>query len=124
QRFDDPACQSRLTRGQRMLFSLSAFDGQVKNGGITQFFWNCPDLIFEVGDSLKALELTELSGLYDRGVDTLIGKKEDWAQLRNKAYRDPQNPDWQSFQKSYDLLDLSWFEDDYYDRWGRDSQGR
>ena len=44
-RMDDPECWNRLTQGQRILYSLAALDGQVKNGGITQFFWNCPDLL-------------------------------------------------------------------------------
>ena len=27
--------------------SVGALAGQVKNGGITQFFWNCPDLMIQ-----------------------------------------------------------------------------
>src|SRR5262249_23771253 len=45
-RFDDPGCRNWFTQGQRILYVLSALDGEVKNGGLTQFFWNCPDLIF------------------------------------------------------------------------------
>src|SRR5262245_40592405 len=54
-RLDDPKCWNQLTQGQRSLFSLAALDGQVKNGGVTQFFWNCPDLIFPASDSLSML---------------------------------------------------------------------
>src|SRR5262245_55746074 len=38
-RLDNPECWNHLTQGQRILYSLATLDGQVKNGGITQFFW-------------------------------------------------------------------------------------
>src|SRR5579871_980737 len=55
-----------LTAGQRMLIQLGIFDSQVKNGGITQFFWNCVGSIFDVGDWIQQLRLSELQANYDR----------------------------------------------------------
>jgi hypothetical protein len=114
----DPECWECLTPGQRLLTSLGALDGEVKNGGISQFFWNCSDLAFEVSDALQKLGETELLELYERALQGLIGKKDDWIELRKQAFKDPSNPNWEPFQKSYKLLDLGWFDDAYFDKYG------
>lgn len=116
-KFDDPECRNCLTQGQRILYVLSAFDGQVNNGGITQFFWNCPDLIFEVSEALQLLGETELAQAYDKALESLIGNKDEWIQLRSQSSNDPSNF-WEPFQKTYDLLDLSWFDDAYFEKDG------
>jgi hypothetical protein len=77
-RLDDPECWNRLTQGQRILYSLAALDGQVNNGGITQFFWNCPDLVFPASDALAALRYSALSVAFDKALGSLIGKKDKW----------------------------------------------
>ena len=115
--------RSELTQGQRMLHALGAFDDQVQNGGVTQFFWNCPDLVFEVSDGLKVLGPAELKEIYDRALEGLVGKKDDWAKLRKQAFRDPANPNWEPFQRSYDMLDLGWFDDAYFNQLGSNDQG-
>ena len=74
---------NRLTQGQRVLYSLATLDGQVKNGGITQFFWNCPDLVFPASDALAALSYSELSVAYEKALERLIGSKDQWLELRN-----------------------------------------
>jgi hypothetical protein len=104
------------TVGQRVLYCLSVFDGQVKNGGITQFFWNCPDLVFDVSDALHSLNVPELTQAYDRAVESLVGKKDKWFELRDQAYKDANHPDWEPFRQSYDLLNLEGFEEAYYDK--------
>src|SRR4051812_28747348 len=48
--YEDPALIPQLTKGQQLLILLGVFDGQVCNGGITQFFWNYPEYLFEVRD--------------------------------------------------------------------------
>lgn len=116
-RFDDPGCHLCLTQGQRILHSLGALDGQVKNGGITQFLWDYPDLIFSARDSLKALGETELLELYDRVLEKLVGEKGHWIELRNQSAQDPCNF-WKPFQESYSLLDLSWFDNAYFEKYG------
>jgi hypothetical protein len=81
-RLDDPECWNRLTHGQRILYSLGALDGQVKNGGVTQFFWNCSDLIFPANDALAAVDYSELSAAFEKALKSLIGKKDKWVELR------------------------------------------
>jgi hypothetical protein len=116
-RLDDPECWNGLTQGQRILYSLAALDSQVKNGGITQFFWNCPDLIFPASDALTALNYPELSVAYEKALEGLIGNKDKWFELRNQSSSDPANF-WAPFQATYDLLDLSWFDDTYFEQYG------
>lgn len=121
-RLDAPGCWNHLTQGQRILYSLAALDGQVKNGGITQFFWNCPDLILPASDALAALNYSELSVAYEKALESLIGKKDKWVELRNQsksvlAKSDPADF-WGPFQATYDLLDLNWFDDAYFEQYG------
>jgi hypothetical protein len=116
-KFDDPDCRNCLTRGQRILYALAVLDGQVHNGGITQFFWNYPDLVAEVSEALQSLGATELAEAYDKALAGLIGKQDDWGELRRRSSNDPSNF-WEPFEQSYDLLDLAWFDDAYFRMYG------
>jgi hypothetical protein len=116
-RLDDPQCVNCLTLGQRILYPLAVLDGQVKNGGITQFFWNYPGLVFPASDALAALEHSELSVAYEKALESLLGKTDDWLDLRKQANSDGVSF-WTAFQETYDLLDLTWFDDAYFDQYG------
>jgi hypothetical protein len=121
--FTDNKLVQQLTPGQRLLIFAGGFDGEVKNGGITQFFWNCPDWVFEVRDAFEFLGPQELLQLYERAVQTLIGNKDRWLALREQCYSRPEGPDWEPFRKTYDLLDLDWFEHAYFDKRGYNNRG-
>ena len=116
-RLDDSECWNRLSQGQRILSSLAALDGQVKNGGVAQFFWNCPDLIFPATDALAELNYSELSAAFEKALESLIAKKDKWLELRNQSRSDSANF-WGPFQATYDLLDLNWFDDAYFEQYG------
>jgi hypothetical protein len=113
-----------LTRGQKLLLLIGGFDGQVKNGGITQFFWNCPERVFAVRDAIEFLGPPELLELYERAMESLIGKKDRWLALREECYSRPGGPAWEPFRKTYDLLDLDWFEKAYFDKRGYNDSGQ
>jgi hypothetical protein len=108
----------KLTAGQRLLIQLGTFDSQVKNGGITQFFWNRPEYIFDVGDWIEQLGPRELQANYDRALEALVGKKERWLELREEWAKGRDNPSWETFQQTYNLLELSWFDKAYFDKHG------
>ena len=112
----------QFTSGCRWFLVLYVFDSQVCNGGITQFFWNYPQLVSSVEEALTKLGEAELHALFTRAVETVLGKRADWTKLREEAYRNPTAPDWEPFRQSYDLLDLNWFDKAYYDRSGFDEQ--
>lgn len=112
-----------LTTGQRLLMLLGAFDSQVSNGGITQFFWSCPESLFDVRDGIEALGCAELLQNYERALEALVGKKDRWLELREEVSRAGDNPRWESFEKTYELLDLGWFDDAYFGKWGYNERG-
>ena len=118
QRLDEPECRNCFTHGQWLLLTLNALDGQVNNGGITQFFWNCPDLILEVPDALKAIGEVELLELYDKALGQLITQQHNWIDLRKQWCKDSDNPKWETFEASYELLNLGWFDTAYFNRNG------
>jgi hypothetical protein len=104
-----------LTAGQRMLIQLGTFDSQVKNGGITQFFWNHTESIFDVADWIEQLGVGELHANYERALEVLVGAKDRWLALREEWGRGGTAPDWETFRHSYELLDLGWFDKAYFD---------
>ncbi|WP_171474710.1 DMP19 family protein [Frigoriglobus tundricola] len=120
--FGDANFLAKVTPSLRLFLVLGVFDGQVSNGGIVQFFWNCPGTIFAVRGALAELGELELLGLYDRAVTALVGNGESWESLRTQgAELAPNDAAWEPFQKSYDLLDLGWFDKAYFDTWGHNS---
>jgi hypothetical protein len=110
---DSPEHRNVLTEGQRILYLLSSLDGQVENGGVCQFFWNCPRLVFGVPDALESIGEHSLRQQYNKALEALIGGTDDWIELRKRASDDPANF-WTPFQESCDLLDLGWFDDAYF----------
>jgi hypothetical protein len=58
----------RMTRGQRLVYVLSTFDGQVLNGGVAQFLFNRGHLVEEVLAALRYLGLNDLEGLLGAAV--------------------------------------------------------
>jgi hypothetical protein len=116
--YEQPERFQELTAGQRMLIQLGTFDSQVKNGGITQFFWNCAESIFDVADWIEQLGVRELRTNYDCALEALVGKKETWLALRQEWAKGRDNPRWETFQQTYELLDLGWFEEAYFDKHG------
>ncbi|HEY1064501.1 MAG TPA: DUF4375 domain-containing protein [Pirellulales bacterium] len=113
-----------LTQGQRFLIRFGNFDSQVNNGGLTQFFWNSPESIFAVADDLERLGVPELFAPYVRAVETLVGKKDRWLALRETWASSADDPQWEAFRESYGVLDLGWFDDAYFDTYGRNEQGK
>ncbi len=108
----------RFTRGQQLLILLGYFDGQVKNGGITQFFWNRAEYIFAVRDAMAELGASDLLHNYEEAVEALGANRDRWLALREECYKEGKAPDWEPFRQSYALLDLGWFDTAYFDKWG------
>lgn len=122
--YEDITFVKQLTRGQQLLLLLGIFDGQVKKGGFTQFVWNYPGYIFPVRDAIAYLGQSELLANYDKAIESLAGKKELWLELRKEWRRAGENPQWETFQRTGEILDFSWFDDAYNDQYGRNSEGQ
>jgi hypothetical protein len=48
-------------------------------------------------------------------LENLIGKQDSWGDLRKLWVDAGANPPWAAFQKSYEVLDVSWFDDAYFE---------
>lgn len=82
-KFEDNAFVNETTKGQRLFLHLAALDGQTRNGGITQFIWNCPEMVLTALDALVPLDYPELLASYQSVVDRLELDIDKWTQLRN-----------------------------------------
>ncbi len=106
---DEPV-RKQARPAQQMLLLLFRLDSEILNGGVTQFLWNAPFEIDDVGKAIKKLKLPDLSTHYKKVDDRLIEKMAEWVPLRQKWN---EKPDWKYFQKTYPLLDLEWFDKAY-----------
>jgi hypothetical protein len=112
----------QLTPGQQLVILLGVLDGQVCNGGITQFFWNYPEYLFDVRDAIERLGDSAILTNYERALEALVGKKDRWFELRKECYGNKDGPSWESFRQTYELLDLGWFDEAYFDKRGYNDQ--
>ncbi len=115
--FDDDAFFNETTKGQRLLLHLAALDGQTRNGGITQFIWNCPEMVLTALDALTPLDYPELLTSYQHVVDRLGLDIDTWTQLRNS---DQSRTDdmWDNFDAAAQLITGDDFDDPYFDHIG------
>ena len=114
---------NELTHGQRVLFYVATFDGQVNNGGIVQFLWNEPELVLPVEAAIRVLGQDPLLHQYQKVLDTFFERRDRWLELRKDWVDGGTNPPMAAFQSSYHLLDLGWFDHLYYDKHGHDDLG-
>jgi hypothetical protein len=112
-RFDLSSLWPQLTSGQRFVLLLATFDGQVRNGGVTQFFWNCLSYTAPVQQALHEFNMPELAAKLDRAVATLLERFPDWNALRS-SFESVDEDAWAAFEESYELLDLDWFDQAYF----------
>jgi hypothetical protein len=64
---------SRLTEPQRVLAALARFDVELENGGLLQFFWNCPEWVEHVRVALVLIGAFELGEAFGKAVEQLAG---------------------------------------------------
>ncbi len=115
--------RNHATKGLKLLVWSSFFDGEVCNGGIAQFFWNCPDLVADVCEVFDEFDLNELHKAYEVACDTVMENIDEWLLLRDEAYQDETNPSWLSYRNACDLLDLSWFDEKYWEKYSWSEDG-
>lgn len=116
--YEDIELIRQLTPGQQLVILLGVLDGQICNGGITQFFWNYPEYLFDVRDAIERLGDSTVLTNYEKALESLVGKKDRWFQLRKECYGNKDGPSWESFRQTYELLDLGWFDEAYFDKRG------
>lgn len=107
---------NKLTRGQKIFYSMLVFGGQVDNGGVYQFFFNNPEFALAVLESLEELELDILKTDYEKCIQELLGTVD-----KLKARRESFNDDtedwekrWKSFSGGYSELPSAQVIEDYF----------
>lgn len=56
-----------LNPTQRLLYAIGAFDGEVNNGGISKFFYDCRPILWDAArDVFKRLQMGDLLVAYDK----------------------------------------------------------
>jgi hypothetical protein len=108
---------NKLTRGQKIIFSVLVFNGDTDNGGVHQFFINRTEFCFAVLESFKELKLDKLARDYEVCLNEFIGTTDSYAK-RKAIFNDPGNSEesrWQSFKDhSNDMTSGKYIEEYYY----------
>jgi hypothetical protein len=94
---------NRLTKEQRIFFSLVNFEGQTNNGGVYQFVFNQPELSLITLEAMKITKMDSLAKDYELVLHEVFGKTENISELRNKFQDNTQtmNSRWNAFVEGY-----------------------
>jgi len=110
------AFMDKLTKGQKVFYSMLVFSGQVDNGGVYQFFFNNPEFSFAVLESLKELKLEKLHKDYENCLIELLGSVDQFNNRRN-AFQDNKEvwkKRWKTFADGYSELPSAKVIEDYF----------
>jgi hypothetical protein len=108
---------NKLTRGQKVFYSVLVFSGDTDNGGVYQFFFNRPEFCFAALEAFKELKLDTLSKDYENCLNEFIGSADSYGK-RKEIFNDPKFS-WEqkakSFQEGYsDIKSAKVIEDYFY----------
>ena len=92
---------NKLTRGQKIFFSVLVFNGGTDNGGVYQFFFNRPEFGFAVLETFKELKLNALSQDYQNCLNEFIGSADSYSQ-RKTIFNDSTN----SWEKRFQIFQM------------------
>jgi len=99
-----------MTPPQRVLSTLKCFNTQVLNGGIFQFFCNCPRWAIHVEPALRAIDFPELADAFVKAIAQLIDETDSVASQKNLDALD-----WN--RDATEGHNLEWFNDLYFANW-------
>jgi len=108
---------NKLTRGQKVFYSVLVFGGDTDNGGIYQFFFNRPEFCFAALEAFKELKLDTFSQDYEKCLNEFIGSADSYGK-RKEIFNDP-TFSWEkkakSFQEGYaDIKSAKAIEEYFY----------
>jgi hypothetical protein len=70
---------------QKTLATIALLDVEVPNGGLLQFFWNCPGWVDEVSPALRNLGLSTLADVYERSIADLVAEFGTYSEFRKRG---------------------------------------
>ncbi|MFN3150607.1 DUF4375 domain-containing protein [Bremerella sp.] len=105
-RLSFPRLWARLNRPQKTFYAFLAFDGDVNNGGVWQFLFNCPQLSLAAWEAMDQIGAKKLAANYQETLAELAGQAETIADLRR--HFEDQNLSttkrWAAFVQGYDTV--------------------
>ncbi|HEX4071634.1 MAG TPA: DUF4375 domain-containing protein [Planctomycetaceae bacterium] len=69
---------------QVALAATARLDLQVPNGGLLQFFWNCPGWVDHVSESLRVMDLPALVDTFERSTAELVARIGTYSEFRKR----------------------------------------
>jgi Domain of unknown function (DUF4375) len=76
--------EDKLNDSQLTLETVALLDLEVPNGGLMQFFWNCPAWADRVPVSLRSIGLPALAEAFERSTAELISRVGTFSQFRKR----------------------------------------
>jgi Domain of unknown function (DUF4375) len=73
-----------INESQRVFATVAKLDLQVPNGGLMQFFWNCPEWVDDVPTSLRSIDMRELASVFERSTAELVAQIGTYSAFRKK----------------------------------------
>ncbi|WP_298780070.1 hypothetical protein [uncultured Polaribacter sp.] len=107
---------NKMTKEQRMFFSLVNFESQTNNGGVYQFLFNNPELSLITLEALKTAKMGKLTIDYNNVLTEFYGKFETIQEL-NKQFQDQSqkwDKRWNSFAEGYKELETTLTIEKYF----------
>ncbi len=106
----------KLTRGQKVFWSFLAFNGDVDNGGVYQFFFNKPEHCLSLLEVLEEIKAEQLRQDYQRVLEEVLGKFDKIADLRQRFNDESQQWEerWEAFNEGYEELECAAAIEKYY----------
>ena len=103
---------NNLTRGQKVFYSFLAFNGDIDNGGVWQFFYNRPELSIAALEALEELKLTKLKSDYEKCLEEFLGTKDIYS--KRKEISKYTKSKWVTFKGGYNHIKSAKTLEDYY----------
>lgn len=107
---------NNLNRGQKVFYSLLAFNGDTNNGGVTQFFFNKPEFAFAVLETFEELKMTKLKNDYEKCLNEFIGTANSYSKRKEIFNNTNLNWEkrWKAFTDGYDDIESASILEGYY----------
>jgi hypothetical protein len=100
---DEEEFWNRLSVGQKVFYSFLAFEGEVDNGGLFQFFWNKPAHVYSFREVINILKLEELADDYISALKAYEKLSSEISKIKEDL--DPDKEGWEDeYYEAYDKI--------------------
>ena len=65
--------------------TIAGLDLQVSNGGLLQYFWNCPGWVDYASDALRAIDLPALADCFDNSLAEMVSRIPEYRKFQERG---------------------------------------